>query len=212
MGASIPGNHLFEKTWRNDYAHDNQRRFVKKIGLPDYGSLGASCHVDFEVDQSVLQRNPEAFHRHVRNAYVACAQAVNEELARHQTGNGTASRATNGASNGHAAQPSHNGTNANSTGNNHANGNGANGNGSNGNGQRNGNGRAASEKQMSFAKQLSKSIQGLGIRRLETLAQKMFGKPLAALTSMDASGLIDTLKNIKDGQIDLDSVLEGNAA
>ena len=64
---------------------------TKKQGLPDYGSVGASCHVELELEGSLLQNDLETFHRHVRNAYVACSQAVNDELAqRRRPGNSVA--------------------------------------------------------------------------------------------------------------------------
>ena len=179
----------------------------KKIGTANYGSVGAHCNVSFEAGHDLLESDLDGFQQKVKNAFIACRQSVQDELAREL--NATVSNG-NGATNGHAAEPSHNGGNGNGAGNNHANGNASQANGHTSNGT--GNVRSASEKQLSFAKQLSKSIQGLGIRRLEALVQKMFGKPLAALTSMDASGLIDTLKSIKDGSISLDAALEGNTA
>ena len=164
---------------------------ARKIGQPDYGSLGASCHVEVELDGALLQDDLNEFHRHVRNAYVACRQAVNDELARQESDSaGSQSRP--------AGQSEPRPTSSRANGN-HGNGNAS-------------NGHLASQKQRNYANQLAGQIPGLGARRMESLSQKMFGKPLADLSSLDASSLIDTLKAIKDGRITLDDALEGAPA
>jgi len=144
----------------------------KKVGLPDYGSLGASCNVQFECEWGTLHSDPAAFHQQVRNAYVAVSKSVNEELARHQNGTGASPTAPTPASNGR-------------------------------------NGHGASEKQLSYARQLAGQIDGLGIRQLDSLVQRMFGKPVAGLTSLDASGLIDVLKDMKVGKLDVNAAING---
>lgn len=159
----------------------------KKVGLPDYGSLGTTCNVEVEVDGRLIFDDLDGFHQKVRQAYVACAQAVNDELTRQGATTQPASQSQATARNGHAA--------------------------TNGNGHRNGtNGNHASQKQLNYANQLAGQINGLGVRRLDALANKMCGKPVAGLSSFDASSLIDTLKAIKEGRLDLDAALNGAAS
>ena len=161
----------------------------KKIGLPDYGSLGTSCYVEVEVDGHLIFDDLDAFQQKVRQAYVACAQAVNDELARQRPDGQSevSSQATLCPPPVAAAA-------------------------TNGNGHRNGtNGTGASQKQLNYANQLAGQIQGLGIRRMEVLANLMFGKSIAGLSSLDASSLIDTLKAIKEGRLDLNTTLDGAA-
>ena len=153
----------------------------KKKGLPDYGSIGASCSVTVELDGSLLD-DMEGLQRRASKAYAACARAINDELSRQQ--NHGEPPAT---SNGHA----------------HSNGNGHATNTNNTNGHR------ASDKQLSFARQLARQINGLGVRRLDLITDRMFGKRLTELTPFDASGVIDTLKEIKSGEIDLADAING---
>jgi hypothetical protein len=53
----------------------------RKIGQPDYGSAGASCNLEIELDAALFQ-DLDGLHHVVRRAYAACNQAVTDELAR----------------------------------------------------------------------------------------------------------------------------------
>ena len=167
----------------------------KKLGLPDYGSLGASCHLELDLDGSLIDGDLAGFHERVRRTYMACTQAVDDELARQQEDAGPPTRQTALPRSRVSAAAAHGANGASKT---------ADG--------KNGHPARATVKQLDYARQLAGQIPGLGVRRLETLSAKMFGKPLVELTSLDASGLIDTLKQIKNGQIDLEAALNGAAA
>jgi hypothetical protein len=170
----------------------------KKVGLPHYSSLAASCSVQFEAGYGLLEGNPDEFQQRVCEAFAACRQAVQDELARQQEGN-----SGNHSTSGPLANSSTMRSNGNGNGQNHP---------YDLDGQNGPNGHAASERQCFFLRQLAMQIPGLGLRRLELLADKIYGKPLTSLTSFDASGLIDTLKAIKVGATELDDLLEGAEA
>ena len=74
----------------------------KKVGLPDYGSVGASCSLEIDLAGEVLHQ--PALQQHARRAYEACSQAIEDELARQTaSANGHAARSTaSNGSNGHA--------------------------------------------------------------------------------------------------------------
>ena len=162
----------------------------RKVGLPDYGSLGASCQVEFEADASLLEHDLEGFHARLRDAYIACSQAVHDELARQQgTNSPPAVPASNGAN---SATSSSQGQSPAPPSNGHQ-----------------GEGRLITDKQLTYARQLAARIKGLGGQGLDAIAHRCFFKPAAALTSFEASQLIDQLKAIKAGDVPLPETLAG---
>lgn len=53
----------------------------RKVGLPDYGSAGASCNLEVELDTGLFH-DLDGLQQVVRRAYAACNQAVQDELTR----------------------------------------------------------------------------------------------------------------------------------
>jgi len=75
----------------------------KKLGLPGYSSVGASCNLEVDLDHGLFL-DPAAFHDRVQGAFLAAEQAVDDELARLQAhgepGETRKAMATNGHHNG----------------------------------------------------------------------------------------------------------------
>jgi len=54
----------------------------RKVGLPDFGSIGASCGLELELDAGLLDRDDGTLGRRIRAAYAAAELAVHDELDR----------------------------------------------------------------------------------------------------------------------------------
>ncbi|TWU31113.1 hypothetical protein [Novipirellula artificiosorum] len=52
----------------------------RKRGQPDYGSHGASCHIDFEIDGDSLFGQSDQLAVRIQEAYRLCRQEVEREL------------------------------------------------------------------------------------------------------------------------------------
>jgi hypothetical protein len=150
---------------------------AKKIGQPDFGSLGATCNVEFKLDGGFDNGSSEHFHDAVRRAYVACRQAVETEIASNQNAN-----VSNGVGGQHSnSQPTVNRV-ANYAPNNSS--------------DSNGNVRVATSSQI-------RAIHAIANRNgadLPGLLQSQFGvgRP-DDLSIRDASALIDQLKGSGNG-------------
>ena len=62
--------------------------FSRKVGEPNYGSRGASIHLEVELDSGVLC-DPDNMRACVHRLYALARQSVNDELQRKDDGGGT---------------------------------------------------------------------------------------------------------------------------
>lgn len=156
--------------------------FTQKLGQPDYGSIGASCNIECELDSNLLFQDPDAFRSQVQGIYSACNQSVHDELARHTQGSNGNGRHTRASVNGNADNGTR--TNGNGNGNGHANGDRNHGAG------QNRLPRPATQAQ-------AKALLAIAKRQqfdLPRLLQERFDVDLPAdLSLQQASGLIDEL-------------------
>jgi hypothetical protein len=53
----------------------------RKVGLPGFSSVSASCHIEAELDSTLLN-DAEGFQIVVQRAYQSCEQAVQDQIAR----------------------------------------------------------------------------------------------------------------------------------
>ena len=148
----------------------------KKQGLPAYGSIGAACQLELEVDSSLLGADPQPLAAYVQRIYAICAQAVEDELARHRLGrqdqNGRAdSSSASGSPPTILLRPALSSVPS-----------------------REPPVKRITARQLDYACDLAERVVGLAAGELDEFVSERFGKPTAELTSIEGSQLIDMLR------------------
>ena len=150
----------------------------KKIGLPDYGSLGASVNLELELDSGAIG-DPDRLHQQIRHLFGLAEKSVEEKLSGRQP--------NSQAGHGQGRDTQHNGS-----GNGHSRFSPGSGNGQNGQtSRRASHGRAATASQVRAIQAIT-SRQGVDLGQL--LSNRYRIQNPEDLTLADASALIDELK------------------
>jgi hypothetical protein len=162
---------------------------TRKMGLPAYGSLGASCQLEVELDPHLVFSDIPTLQQRIRYLHGICRQAVEDELALRQESSAHEPRSVD-------SRPQEaNGSDPHLPADQEA--------------ERT---ARASQRQLDYVLQLARQVPAVGVAGLPRLAQHLFQKTPAELTCLEASSLIDVLKDLRGGKLSLKDTLPGAAA
>ena len=195
---------------------------MKKIGQPRYGSLCASCHLEIEMESSLLETDADAFRDRVRRTFAVCRRAVETELAvgdvrRLDSPPAMLEAAGDAAGDAEANRPPTDHSAKSGALKSSALKNGAVRNGVVRNGVAAGDRDGpdseeeflpASASQIDYVRRLAGRIGRAAGLRVEVLAQRCFGRPLAELSRHKAACLILALPAVKAGELNWETALE----
>jgi len=77
--------------------------FTQKHGQPDFGSVGAGCSLEFELDTTLLEKDSTALREQFDLAYLTCRQAVQQQLTAFQPSQRQPAHANGKQGNNHAS-------------------------------------------------------------------------------------------------------------
>lgn len=56
---------------------------TKKVGQPNYSSLGVSCHFEVKPDKDALEK-PDELKAYIRSLFALCTSAIEDELSKQE--------------------------------------------------------------------------------------------------------------------------------
>lgn len=145
----------------------------RKVGQENYGSLGANCQLEIELDASLIG-DAEAFHDKIQRLYALANQAVTDQLAQKSASAG------NGHGNGHPRPAPH-----------------RNGNGSHSRSNGEPDHTPASNRQIKFLLDLARQKHRMDLTQTAEFCQEHVGvNDIYQLTKNQASVVIDRLNGM----------------
>lgn len=76
---------------------------TRKVGQPNYGSACATCQLEIEIDNTLMNDHSDTLTERIRRTFDVCRREVETELLQHASSQPVEPRTVNGHSNGHVS-------------------------------------------------------------------------------------------------------------